>query len=384
MNALPREHELLLLVARDPLGALPDAKLRELLVADLDWNQLMQLAARNAVMPFLVRTLKGYVPSTVEERLRALEIAHVSHAMNLCGELLRILDALERAGVRVMPFKGPVLAHQLYRNLVLRQFADLDLLVQPSDLSAASEVLVQLGYKGEPMTPLQRASLLRHGHCLQLARTPGYVVELHWRITGPVHPIALDLEGLWARAQSLSFAGRPVLAPTPGDLLAALCAHGAKHAWERLGWICDIAALVRLVPEGEWNDVLASAEQRGHLRVVLWGLQLAHALLEAPLPAAVHERLLRDARVAQLTDAVEARLFGAPVSKGRRHLLAYGAWQGWRNRLALLTGGLLSTGPADWNSMRLSERLHWLHAALRPIRLLREHVLPPVMGGRRR
>jgi hypothetical protein len=382
MNARPLEHELLLLVARDPRATRPDARLRELLGRVLDWNPLLQLATRHALLPLLVRKLKGHVPDAVDRRLRAAEIAHVSHAMDLCAELLRIIDALERAGVCVMPFKGPVLAHQLYRNLVLRQFADLDLLVQPSDLLVAHEVLVQLGYQGKPLTPAQRTTVLRHGHCLQLARAPGYVVELHWRITGPVHPIALDLDRLWARAQPLMIGGHPVLAPSPCDLLPALCAHGAKHAWERLGWICDIAALVRIVPGDEWGGVLASAEQRGHLRVVLWGLQLAHALLEAPLPAAVHERLRGDARVAQLTDAAQARLFGAPVSKGRRHLLAYGAWQGWRNRLALLSGGLFSIGPADWNSIRVPERLHWLYAAWRPIRLLREHVLPPTMGGR--
>ena len=29
------------------------------------------------------------------------------------------------------------------------------------------------------------------------------------------------------------------------DLLLALCVHASKHAWMRLGWICDIAGVVR-------------------------------------------------------------------------------------------------------------------------------------------
>ena len=42
-------------------------------------------------------------------------------------------------------------------------------------------------------------------------------------------------------------------------LIHLLCAHGAKHGFERLGWICDVASCVVAFPNLRWPEVLAAS-----------------------------------------------------------------------------------------------------------------------------
>jgi hypothetical protein len=383
MTARPIEQELLLSLARVPRAPQIDAYVDAETAARIDWQQILVLAARHGVLPLLDRNLPSFAPDGVAERLHAARTFNIGHALHLSAELLRILDALCVEGIRALPYKGPVLARQLYDDVAMRQFADLDLLVRPRDVSRARDVLLHLHYKGDALTPAQSGRLLRNNHCQMFTRGQDLAVELHWRITGLVHPTALDLERIWERTCTIKMAGRSIDVIAPEDLLPILCAHGAKHAWERLGWICDVAALVRKAAPADWTQLLQRARRGGYLRRLLWGLDLARVLLGAELPLDVHERLRRDPTVNALTRAASGRLFAAPVTKGRRNLLAYRAWEGWHGRASLITGGLFSVSPADWHTLPLPDRLHWLYPLFRPVRLLRTHFLRSAVQGRR-
>jgi hypothetical protein len=70
-----------------------------------------------------------------------------------------------------------------------------------------------------------------------------------------------------------------------------LCVHGTKHVWERLGWICDVAELIRAHPAMDWQRVMALAKSSKSLRMVQLGLFLAHTVLQAELPEHVWKKL---------------------------------------------------------------------------------------------
>jgi hypothetical protein len=53
-----------------------------------------------------------------------------------------------------------------------------------------------------------------------------------------------------------------VMALVGEDLLLILCAHGAKHLWMALGWICDVAELLRVHRDMNWPDILEEARSR--------------------------------------------------------------------------------------------------------------------------
>src|SRR5690606_21042563 len=91
---------------------------------------------------------------------------------------------------------------------------------------------------------------------------PGHrtIVELHWRLFDNRHLYnpATDQP---ARVQLTPCAAVWTLAPEAAFLY--LCLHGAQHAWSRLKWLADVAALVAKLDEAELTRRYAAARARG-------------------------------------------------------------------------------------------------------------------------
>ena len=190
-------------------------------------------------------------------------------------------------GIEAVPYKGPVLAACMYGNLALRQFVDLDIIVRRRDVFRASDVLQSVGYRPNfPLTRAQEAGYLRSRYAVELERDDGYfAVELHWEVAPRYFAFPLDTERLWARLDQVSMYDTTVRTLAPEDLLLMLCAHGAKHLWEKLGWICDIAELVRTHRGMDWDRVAAQARELRSERILGLGLLLASDLLGADVPS---------------------------------------------------------------------------------------------------
>jgi len=62
-----------------------------------------------------------------------------------------------------IPYKGPTLALAVYGNLALREFTDLDILVQTQNVRQAAELLKDRGYQGQfQLGSAQEADFLYH------------------------------------------------------------------------------------------------------------------------------------------------------------------------------------------------------------------------------
>src|SRR5215203_4154141 len=109
----PPAHALLLACARasfDAAGAAP--ALAAAADSSVDWDAFLALAERNRLMPLAHRALADLpdVPETVRSRLRSAFAQNAKHALLLAGELRRLVDALDAAGIRALAYKGPALA----------------------------------------------------------------------------------------------------------------------------------------------------------------------------------------------------------------------------------------------------------------------------------
>ena len=80
------------------------------------------------------------------------------------------------------------------------------------------------------------------------------------------------MKGLWRRLVPVSYAGATIKSLPLEDLIIYLCMHGSRHSWERLAWICDVAELVRLNPDTDWNKLLDQAASLGGQRMLGLGL----------------------------------------------------------------------------------------------------------------
>lgn len=374
------EIELLLCCARVGDSPRSTERAASLILRGVRWDRLLRAASRHGVVPLLYRQLdrahREAVPHGVLEQLRDYSRSTRLHNLRLTGELVGLLNTLEARGIQAIPYKGPILASLVYGDLSLREFGDLDILVPESRAPEASELLLSLGYAPEyELTGAQRAAFVSYERQYLFAREGGAAVELHWTVTPRSVSFLLDPKQLLARAERVSFAGRETLSLSPEDLLLTLCVHGSAHRWERLGWICDVAELVRTAGDVDWDSLTARAAASHTRRMLLLGLLLARDLLDAEVPERVLRQARADAVVTGLAETVRERLFSEeydPESVDEdavRWRFQLRMLDRARDKIRYCVNQVTTPTLLDREFMPLPVALYPLYRVLRPIRL---------------
>jgi Uncharacterised nucleotidyltransferase len=310
-----REIELLLTCARLNQDVTSQARIKALVEQDLDWNSVIITAHQHRVLPLVWRSLEHIAPDRVPEeamrRLRNASHGNVRRNLRLTGELVRVLDLLRLHDIPCIPYKGPVLAARIYGDVSLRQFTDLDLIVLPTDVARTRSLLVNHGYEAGAGVNTEKDLTLRRDDLESY-------LELHWGATTELDPIQIPSEVLWRDLEVFSLAGKSVQTPRYEDLLVILCIHGAKHAWDRLIWLCDVAEIVRS-RRLDWNRAIDQATSLGAARMLFLGLTLADQLLGAEPPSDIADRIRKDPAMDTIPGQVAGWLFASsPASRAER------------------------------------------------------------------
>jgi hypothetical protein len=378
------EVELLLCCARVMMDVASIARAQRLLQEDLDWRSLLQTALHHGVMPLLYRNVPTLHPVTgphaALEPLRHAFHTHAGRALFLTGALCQILSVLEAHRIVAIPFKGPALAATVYGNPILRQFGDLDILVHKHEVLRARDLLLAQGYRPyTPMTGSQEATHLRARYHYNVLRDDGQVmVEIHWAFARRYWGIALEMAHVQERCIPVSLLGTPLRTLAPEDLLLILAIHGAKHYWPRLGWICDVAEVLRVYPGLDWDQVLAHASALGTRRILGLSLRLAQDLYSATLPDEMVQQLQTDPAVGVLAAQVRQHLFAQPgyqLSPRERQVFYFRLRERRRERIAYLCYQLRQYGrqaltPTAAERALLPLHLTCLLPLLRPLRVV--------------
>ena len=164
---------------------------------------------------------------------------------------------------------------------------------------------------------------------------------------------------------------------SPEDLLVYLCAHGAKHTWERLIWIADVAGLIHRHSNLDWNSVCDQAAGQRSERALFLGLRLARDLTRVSLPLEMEELMRSDPESERLAVKVTDWLF--PTSGSTRSLVAQSFFllrlqQRWSDKIRSFIRLVTTPSVADWNSTATPGQFTQLYPLLRPLRLLKRLV----------
>lgn len=381
---MSREAEILLWCARPQPSAEETERARVLLRQRPDWDSLLELALRHRLMPVLYRQIKQSFPEALPpefmERLRDYFYLNAARNHLFTEDLCGILQLFETEGLRVVPYKGPALAFNLYGDVALRQFNDLDIMVRREDVLKASALLRRHGFRAEhELTKHQTAALLKV-ECEQIFFRPeGRVyLDLHWGFVPAYFPFKLDTESIWQRLTTSSLGPREALAFSPEDLLLILAVNAGKEFWAHLNGLCDIAALIRASPRLDWECLIGEAKRAGIRRMLFVSLRLAHDLLGAQVPEEIGHSISSDKKVRTLALTVRQELFRKEQTKARgvsqflRPAKALdGRWAQAKFHLRLAS----TPTPEDWTFIRLPESLRFLHYLTRPFRLAGKYLL---------
>jgi hypothetical protein len=305
------EYELLTLCARTVIDSETREKIGLHLEAAIDWDFLIETAHAHRILPLVYRTFAesftDRVPKGAIQRLRNAFYANAKRNLALTAELLQVLMVFEQQNIPVISYKGPILAAALYGEVSFREFGDLDVIVPKDRVERATRLLIDRGYRmNTEMGSNGEFGLPEREKDLVLFRDdPGISLELHWGITIEKDPLQVNPKILWENLNTLLVGGKRVKIHAPEDLLLILCIHGGKHRWEHLGWLCDIAELIRSYPALDWDKLIDRASALGGRRIVLLGVLLAHNVLGAELPNAVIRQIEADRVVDELAEQVQ-------------------------------------------------------------------------------
>lgn len=284
--------------------------------ADIEWKGFAALLKRHRVVPLVWPVLKprpGAMPADVQRQLAQEAASNAQQALFQAGELSILRAQLERHGIRSIALKGPALSLQAYGNLASRDAGDVDLWVDPSRYDHAVRVVLEGGYQhanpGGAQNRVLTASYRQHFHSFEFRHaTTGSLLDLHWRCAPNRHLFPVTFDDLWARRVKLSIGGSEV-ATLPGqDLILFLCTHGARNAWYRLKWLCDVAVLVTESTEDDRQRLVKRALQLGLERVLAQALLLSERIFGVTRSPLLDPRLRKDSQVIDLVNTAERAL----------------------------------------------------------------------------
>src|SRR6266852_479568 len=344
-----------------------------------DWARLLILAEKHGVTGHLTEGLRGIeenlVPPEVRQTLIDRQRAQNFFTLRLTAELFRILNRFTSEGIGALVVKGPVLAVQAYGDPAMRSYGDLDMLVRHRNIRRATELMSAAGYV--PAVSLSAIDAGRiPGQYLFSKPDSKLIVELHNDCTLRYFPRRLPLEEFFARQIRVRVDSHDVSALSAEDELVLICIHGAKHFWERLMWIADVAALISRQTAINWERVADSAKAVGAERMLHTGLRLASDLLKAQLPRKVQAAVQADTAATRLAAQTRKWLPAAGFSPPG---LFERAFFRMRMRGNLISGSAyllrlaLSSTEEDWQSDAQGNRHPILEVLRRPIRLARKY-----------
>ena len=387
------EEKLLLLALRygDNDGAGED--ITALLGRPIGWPRLVEMASGHGVMPLLYRAFrKNYaslVPAEVLSQFRLAYQNNTAWNLLLTGELQKITNRLESNGIPCVPYKGPALAAQLYGDIALRQFGDLDILVRRRDVLKSRDLIAAMGY--EATTNLEGAQAMAFKQAYNeiiMVRGDGHVfLELQWEVVPWNFCFSLGELDIWSRRRPSVTKDMRFDALPPEELLLILCVHGAKDFWLRLIWVCDVVELIRLHPELNWKRLTGLANRTGGLRMLLVGLQLARDLFGTVLPDDVGKMLETDPMVGRLARSVKYRLRGldeSPMDFYKKYAFYFRIRERAQDRVEYLFRMVITALLIEWRPLRLPRSFLPLYYMLRPFRLAKKHgmtLIRQVSGG---
>jgi hypothetical protein len=344
---------------------------------------LLGLAEEHGVLAQIASALvydsAASLPLEFCESLLARRRAQLVSALALTAELFRFLELLGQAGVEAVTVKGPALAFRAYGDSSARPYGDIDLVIRHADVERAAAAALAAGYESRVAIEAIRQQKVPGQYAFIRPGTRS-LVELHTERTLRYFPRPLPIEKFLQRKAALVIDGRPVPALAAEDEFVLVSIHGAKHFWERLMWISDIAAMVRNCPELDWEQVRESASEVGAERMVNVALLLAERLLRVPVPEAMKNDVMEDSRCTGLVRDIESWLpFGGhrppPIlqrAKFRYQMRGHPvAGAAYLSRLSFSTTEEDWTGNRDAPGSRVSEILR------RPFRLAKKHRRDP-------
>lgn len=316
MIAVPtllNEYRLVTACCRWPRGDARDAAVRAAAEPVLDWKRVERVTRRHRVYAQVHDALTHAgvaIPDGVAGELARAAQQTGMFALMMAREAARLQDAFDAVGCPALFVKGSSLAMLAYGELGLKWAWDIDLLTTPDGAAQGRAILEGLGYaliEPEGLDERKLELFLGLGkECIFIHPDTRIAVELHWKLVD--NPYLLPGIGALSPARTVPIGGRALRTLEDTPLLAYLLVHGTRHAWSRLKWLADVAALLSRYPLDAIEPLYRELQTLQAGRAAAVGFLLCHDLLGLALPSDLLDEFRADRATRRLVATAHAAL----------------------------------------------------------------------------
>ena len=251
-------HSMILLSAKIDSTQEEIEQLDEQLILIKDWDFAVDVLIERAVAPLFYKKLpllsnRSLIPSRCKDKLTQVYYLTLSRGIVHYEVMSLVTKLLQENRIDFLVLKGAYLAEKLYKDIALRQFSDLDLLIKEEDGEKAQRVLTNAGFQPENHSMAQfLRDNLGFEHYAPLVYQ-GVSVELHIRLNHPGEKFEILTNKVFENAEITHIKGTEIKVPDKYDVLIHTCVHLHKHFNEgqvQFTSFNDIVNLLHL----EWNE----------------------------------------------------------------------------------------------------------------------------------
>jgi len=351
----------------------------------IDWDTFVKICIRHKVLPLVFQNLVLFCKDSFPEKLKTeLENRYIFenslHNFSLVEQLFFILDLLKKNEITAVPFKGPVLAENVFGDVGLRRYLDLDIFISKKDVLKAVDILMDKGFvpeEGNLPEGQEKKACLDRLVTLSLVRTDKQVsIDLQWDISNRFSNVPILLEDVKDHIEQVEINKRSILNLGPEILLCYLCLHGTKHRWLFLDSVCCVSELIR-ARDIDWHLTLKFAKRIHCTTVLLLGLYLARDLLGTRLPEHISQKMAQNKKLKSLAGKVDKGLFfnymDTMTTSEKFDPFLVQVKDGFLDKIWYCLKVLFIPSKEDLRVFPLPESLSFIRYMLRPLRLVAEY-----------
>ncbi|OGC22833.1 hypothetical protein A2291_08610 [candidate division WOR-1 bacterium RIFOXYB2_FULL_42_35] len=260
-----------------------------------DWQEYISLASSQGLLQLTYWKTKHlpepfHPPKEIFEQLRQAFMANYVKFLQTEQQLKVLCGAFNTAGIKVLLLKGPAFAQSIYPHPALRSFSDIDILVNPENVTKTKAVLRQLDYQSHTQEFEHFQGLRNEESFSSKGKTPALKsIDLHWDIHcffGILKHVSV--KDYFDNSISITTPQLAFLTLNPVDALihAAVHMRMTHHGSFRLSWVADMAMLIKqLISLDDWQRLKRKSQDIGATLVVGESLKLAEFFFGTGLPA---------------------------------------------------------------------------------------------------
>ncbi len=382
-NFKPQSNEILFVVlcaCNEPNKARINKIIEMASMITLNWDYIIEISLKQRVLPLIYKNIKLFLSDTIPgkpfKRMMDLNFDNSTRNLYLFSFLLRILHLFDKNNISVIPFKGPILAQDAYRDIGLRLFSDLDILVKESDALKAWGLLLKNNY--QPQLKLkndQKQQYIKAEDHMAFSKNT-VCIELHWEMSGIYLSYPLLYEHMAIRIRKITIDNRIIPNLSSEDLLIYLCVHGTKHGWSHLEQICCVAEVIKSNKTIDWQMVERLAIERQCKKILWLGLYLSWYFYKVTIPNPLMNKIKCSDSISKFANEVTICLFSESASsKGKSMSDRFSSFHirirdSFIDKIRYILRLIFRATDKEWLYFPVPASLSFIHYILRPCRLL--------------